>query len=67
MKTTEPNWFGFSIKDYELKSRWNFTENKFKSLINNYDDCITVFENMINNGYDRIYDSGNLKFTDFKV
>lgn len=60
-ETTEPNWYGFD-KDYELKHRLSFTKSKVKKLINNYDDNLTIIENMINNGYDRIWDCGSYKF-----
>lgn len=63
---TEPNWFGYNKKDYILKSRWNFTIEKFSDEITNFDHSKTVEENMYDNNYDKIYDSGNLKFVGLK-
>lgn len=60
---TDVNWYGFSKKDYVLYSRHKFMRHKFKEMIGDlFDDSKTTFENMIDNGYDRIWDCGNLKF-----
>lgn len=61
---TEPNWWGFQRGTNELMSRWSFTKKNFCKIIeqSNYDDNKTIFDNMIDNGYDRIWDCGNWKF-----
>lgn len=60
---TDPNWYGFTKKDYVLYSRHKFMRHKFKEMIGDlFDDSKTTFQNMIDNGYDRIWDCGNLKF-----
>lgn len=58
---TVPNWFGYDRRIRELKSRFNFQIHKLKDMFN-YDEKISVIDNMYNNGYDRIWDCGNLKF-----
>lgn len=59
---TSPSWYGFNTKDYELKHRIAFQKHKLKNVLDSYNDSISVFDNMIENGYDRIWDSGNIKF-----
>lgn len=58
---TSPSWYGYSKKDYELKHRLSFTKQKLKNLFD-YDENITAFDNMLANGYDRIWDSGHIKY-----
>lgn len=58
---TEPSWYGFSRKDYDLKHRLYFQKHKMKER-GIYDEDISLFDNMIQIGYDRIWDSGNIKF-----
>lgn len=57
---TTPNWFGFS-SDFELKSRWAFQKHII-SKDPRYIDGLPILDNLINIGYDRIWDCGNLKF-----
>ena len=57
-----PTWYGFNTKDYELKHRLSFTKKNLQNLFE-YDDNISSFDNMLAHGYDRIWDSGNLKHT----
>ncbi len=60
---TDPNWYGYSKKDYVLYSRHKFMKHRLKELFgDSYDDSKSVFENMTDHGYDRIWDSGNLRF-----
>jgi hypothetical protein len=64
---TSPNWWGFYMGDYNLKHRLSYTKHKVKALIGkSYDDSISVLDNMFNNKYDIIYDSGNYKFSNPK-
>lgn len=58
---SSPNWYGYHKSDYELKHRLSFTKSKMKELIE-YDDSISSFDNMLLNDYDRIWDSGNIKY-----
>lgn len=57
-----PNWYGYSKKDYELKHRLSYQKHILKTLFD-YDETLNAFDNMVNNGYDRIWDSGNIKFS----
>lgn len=64
---TSPNWWGFYMGDYNLKHRLSYTRHKVKALLGeSYDDSISVLDNMFNNKYDIIYDSGNYKFSNPK-
>lgn len=56
-----PNWFGH--KNGELLSRWNFTKSKFMKMVGEFDASKTVFENMVDHNYDRIWDCGNWKYS----
>lgn len=61
---TGPNWDGFNIKEYILRSRHTFMRHKLISRSDFiFDETVSVYQNMLNNGYDRIWNSGNLKFT----
>lgn len=57
---TSPNWFGFD-RTGELRSRWSFQKHII-SKDSRYVEGATVLDNLINLGYDRIWDCGNLKF-----
>jgi hypothetical protein len=51
----------------QIYSRVNFQKHKLPKLLKEFDPTQTEWENMINNGYDRIWDCGNdvwiMKFT----
>jgi len=56
---SSPNMFWFN-KDYILKSRHLFQKHKLKDIKGfKYNSELTAKENMFNNGYRVIYDSGN--------
>ena len=57
---TEPN--KFIISDKKLYSRINFQKHKLKDKLKIYDDNLTADENIINNDYRIIWDSGNFIF-----
>ena len=57
----EPNWYGYNKNDYELKHRLSFTKKNLQKLFK-YSEDLTAYENMLENGYDRIWDSGNIKY-----
>lgn len=47
-------------KDYHiLENRVKYQKHKLNKLFENYNDSLTEWENMQNNGYDRIWDCGN--------
>lgn len=45
-----------------LESQYNLTKQKMKSLLENYDPKLTNWENLKNNGFDRIWDCGTSKW-----
>lgn len=58
--TTPPNYF--YQKRRHLFNRQSFQKHKLPKLLSNFDPKLTEWENMKNNGYDRIWDCGNLKY-----
>lgn len=60
-KTNPPSyWY---TKDYILKyHKFNFRKHLLKKKLKNYDSTLSEWQNMQNNGYDRIWDCGNLVF-----
>lgn len=47
----------------KIKHRWGYRKDKLKELfVEKYDPSLTEYKNMINFGYDRVWDCGNLKF-----
>lgn len=47
-------------KDYAvLESRLKYQKHKLENLLTNFDKNLSEWENMVNNGYDRIWDCGN--------
>lgn len=63
MTVTTPNWYGI-CKGMDLKHRLSFTKEKVKTMIGEtFDENKTTYENMLAYGIDRIWDCGNLKFS----
>ena len=56
-----PNyWY---TKDYKNKiHRFAFRKNILKDKLEHFDEKLTEWNNMINNGYDRVWDCGNYKY-----
>ena len=52
----------FYIVKGELKSRVAYQKHKLKDKLETFDPLKTEYENMLDNGYDRIWDCGNYKF-----
>ncbi len=50
------------IKNGKMFNRINFQKHKLKDLLYLYNEEMSEFENMKNNGYDRVWDCGNLKY-----
>lgn len=42
-----------------LENRLKFQKHKLKNLLENFDQNLTEYQNMYNNGYERIWDCGN--------
>lgn len=55
-----PNYFYF--KKNKLHSRIEFQKHKLKDILNDFDESLSERQNVINNGYREIHDSGNLKY-----
>lgn len=61
--SSAPNYFYFSKKSpLILQSRQLFQKHKLPKKLTNFDPELTEWENMVNNGYDRIWDCGNKVF-----
>jgi hypothetical protein len=58
---SKPNYFYFK-NTINLLSRLNFQKNKLSGKLEKFDACLTEWENMQLNGYDRIWDCGNHVF-----
>jgi len=56
---TLPNYFYFHPKENILWSRNKFQKHKLKGLLETFNPDVTETINMFNNGYRKIYDSGN--------
>ncbi len=56
----KPNYFYF--KNNKRYSRIQFQKHKLANILEKYDSKLTESENMLLNGYIKIYDSGNLVF-----
>jgi len=63
IENTKPNYFYFKGNDKsKLLSRVQFQKHKLKNKLDNFNSKLTETENMFNNGYRKIYDSGNKVF-----
>jgi predicted DNA-binding protein YlxM (UPF0122 family) len=60
--TSNPNYFYFKINSPHkvLLSRQQFQKHKLKSILPIFDKSLSEWENMRNNGFDRIWDCGNI-------
>lgn len=60
---TQPNYRYFSQSNpYVTMSRVKFQKQKLARLLKHFDPTLSEWENMKANGYNRIWDCGNLKF-----
>lgn len=59
--TTKPNYFYFKNNKLQLHSRIQFQKHKLSSKLKNYNENLSEYINMKNNGYHRIFDAGNFK------
>lgn len=63
VKNTQPNYWYFSLKSpYDVYHRYSFRKSELIKRLQTFDPNLTEWENMQLNGYDRIWDCGNLKF-----
>lgn len=59
LRNTDPNYWYIHDNSLELYSRYNFQKHKLKNLLENYDPNLSEHENMLNNGFLRVYDCGH--------
>ena len=59
-KTTDPNYYYFNKVEYKRRNRYNFRKDVLVS--EGYDKTKTEIEIMTSRGYDRIWDSGSVKY-----
>jgi hypothetical protein len=60
LKNSTPNYFYFHKSDTsKLTNRVQFQKHKLKNKLDIYNSELTEYQNMLNNGYDRIWDCGN--------
>lgn len=62
VEDSPPNYWYSKKYTPELHSRVKFQKHKLRSLLDEYDPLKTEFENMLDNGWDRIWDCGNAKY-----
>jgi transposase-like protein len=62
VEDTQPNYWYSRKYTTPLYSRVKFQKHKLKPLLETFDPIKTEFENMVDNGWDRIWDCGNAKF-----
>lgn len=60
LEDTEPNYF--YVKGNTRESRQKYQKHKLKNILKNFDENLSEKQNMINNGYSRIWDCGNKVF-----
>lgn len=58
--STNPNYF--YVKCGVSLSRYQCQKHKLKNILEKFDPQLTEVQNMENNGYDRIFDCGNMKY-----
>jgi hypothetical protein len=60
---TPPNYYYFHVKSpYDLKHRYAFRKSELSKKLYQFDPVLSEWENMKNNGFDRIWDCGNVKY-----
>jgi hypothetical protein len=59
---TPVNYYYIVNKYKDLRHRMSFQKHKLSKLLKEYNSDLSEWENMKNNGYDRIWDCGNSKF-----
>ena len=61
---TEPSYYYInnSLHKNHRYNRVQFQKHKLPNILENFDPNLTEYQNMINNGYDRIWDCGNLVY-----
>jgi transposase len=63
--TTENYWYFSKSNPTKLYSRIKFQKHKLKDIFMEYNKDLTEYENMKNNGWDRIWDCGNAVYVSY--
>lgn len=59
---SQPNYFYFLKNSYILESRNKYQKHKLSKMLQEFDPQLSEWENMKINGYNRIFDCGNLVY-----
>lgn len=63
VENTQPSYHYFKTNDcLRLINRMNFQKSKLDDVLEHFDPELTEWANMMNNGYDRIWDCGHAKW-----
>lgn len=63
IKYSTPNyWYFYFETPMEMYHRFSFRKDQLSKKLNDFDSNLTEWQNMQLNGYDRIWDCGNLKY-----
>jgi hypothetical protein len=57
--TSAPNYYYFKPGQLVMHSRLRFQKHKQPEVLEQFDPALSEWKNMVNNGYDRIWDCGN--------
>lgn len=60
IKQTVPNYY--YVVGGRRKHRFSYMKSKLKEKLSIFNPELTEYENMLNNGYDKVYDCGHLKY-----
>lgn len=60
INTTEPGYF-YNINKVP-ENRFKYQKHKLKNILDIFDPNLTEYQNMLNNGYDRVWDCGQYVF-----
>lgn len=59
-----PNyWYYYKNNPSQIFSRVSFQKHKLKDKLSEFNEDLTEYDNMVNNGWDRIWDCGNAVYT----
>jgi len=59
---SKPNYWYFDKTNIKPFHRYKFRKSELPKLLENFDPNLTEWENMVNNGWNRIWDCGNMVF-----
>lgn len=59
----EPKYFYFNLKEYVLHPSNEFEKHKLKNLLEDFNEDKSETENMYNNGFRKVYNSGIKVYT----